>query len=83
MPKRSISISAKCSDMFSGTLRVDGKWVGEYSGYVPSWFPNPKADHDEDYVQLDIDVDTGQILNWKKPTEKMLKEFLTLEEKTK
>lgn len=66
---RVMRIVAKCSDMFSAEL--EGK---DYSGYVPDWFPNPTEDHYGDYVQLHIDLDTGKILNWKKPTEKQLKD---------
>jgi len=79
MPKQIIKLSAKCSDLFDATLVEDneGQKVsqGEYHGYVPSWFPNPNEEHYGDYVQLDIDVETGQILNWKKPTKANLKEF--------
>jgi len=32
-------------------------------------------DHCGDYVELDIDIDTGMILNWKKPTKAQLKEL--------
>jgi hypothetical protein len=66
---KTIKISAKCSDMFYANLIVDGEWVGEYDGYVPDWFPN---DHYGDYVILTIDLDTGRIIDWKKPTQKQL-----------
>jgi hypothetical protein len=60
--KTVLSISAKCSDMYSHQLhRLDGKIV-EYSGYVPSIVPNEYGD----YLTLDIDPYTGTILNWKK-----------------
>ena len=72
MSKRIISITAKCSDMFFAALTVDGERVGGYDGYVPSFFP---GEHYGDYVELRIDVDTGQILNWNKPTAKDLKIF--------
>jgi hypothetical protein len=65
---RTLKISAKCSDLCSIQLIEDGKHVGEYDGYVPSWLPNPNVQHYGDYVELEIDVDTGKILNWKKPT---------------
>jgi hypothetical protein len=57
--------------MFSARLRkAPGVRVGEsYSGYVPEWMP---GEHYGDYVMLDIDVATGQILNWKPPTRKQL-----------
>lgn len=55
--------------MFDADLIVNNKVVGNYTGYVPKFFP---GEHFGDYVQLEIDVDTGQIMNWKKPTEKEL-----------
>ena len=64
-------MSVKCSDMFAATLEEKGKVIGEYDGYVPDFFP---GEHYGDYVMLDIDVETGKILNWKKPTVKQLKE---------
>lgn len=67
-----IEISAKCSDLFGASLYKDGKLVGEYDGYVPDFFP---GEHYGDYVILKIDVDTGKILNWKKPTAADLKIF--------
>ncbi len=65
-----LRVSAKCSDMFNAQLLpgVGGEPVSEYDGYVPGWFPNPNAEHYGDYVTLEIDVATGQILNWKTPT---------------
>ncbi len=63
-----ISITAKCSDLFSARLN-DGR---EYDGYVPAFFP---GEHYGDYVELDIDLATGRITNWKVPTEKDLQNF--------
>ena len=65
-----LHVSAKCSDMFNAQLvpGVNGESVSEMDGYVPKWFPNPEAEHYGDYVELEIDVATGQILNWKTPT---------------
>lgn len=58
-----LSISAKCSDLYSHTLkRRDGTKVN-YDGYVPSFFP---GGHFGDYILLDIDPYSGKILNWKK-----------------
>jgi hypothetical protein len=69
-----ISINAKCSDLFSASLTENNKTIGTMDGYVPAWFPNPRAAHYGDYVELKIDIETGKILNWNKPTEKQLKE---------
>jgi hypothetical protein len=66
---RILRVCAKCSDMFGGTLLEDGR---RYDGYVPDFFP---GQHCGDYVQLDIDIETGQIVNWKRPTEKDLEIF--------
>lgn len=64
-----IKISAKCSDMFCADFfDKEGKMVGSYTGYVPKFFPNPNVEHYGDYVELVIDLSTGLILNWKKPT---------------
>ena len=59
--------------MFSATLIVDGKRVGEYDGYVPLFLQNDCGG--EDYIEMRIDVDTGKILNWTRPTKADLKIF--------
>lgn len=67
-----INISVKCSDMFSADLYVDDKFKGTYDGYVPKFFPGT---HFGDYVELEIDAETGQILNWRKPSAEDLKKL--------
>lgn len=63
-----ISISAKCSDLCYVELTDEKDTVvAEHDGYVPAFMP---GDHCGDYVQLDIDLETGVILNWKRPTRK-------------
>jgi hypothetical protein len=73
-----IKITAKCSDMFNAQLveksTSSREIIGEHDGYVPAWFPNPQTKHYGDYVELEIDIETGQILNWKKPTTAQLHE---------
>jgi hypothetical protein len=73
MKAKTITISAKCSDLCYATLRdAIGNQIGEdHDGYVPKWMPD---EHYGDYVMLDIDVETGRILNWKTPTEAQLRE---------
>jgi hypothetical protein len=69
-----MSICAKCSDQFSAYLTETGNPTAKkYDGYVPDFFP---SDHFGDYIEFTIDIDTGKILNWKKPTKKDLKIFV-------
>jgi hypothetical protein len=65
-----IFITAKCSDLCHITF-IDGaeNEIGERDNYVPDWMPE---NHYGDYVELHINVETGQILNWKTPTQKEL-----------
>ena len=63
----------KVVDRFNASLLVDGKVVAEHNNYVPDFMPE---EHYGDYVELDIDVETGQILNWEKPTQAQLKRGL-------
>lgn len=43
------------------------------SEYVPDCFP---GQHYGDYLELDIDIETGQILNWKAPIESELEQLV-------
>lgn len=67
--QRVLRICGKTSDRFWAELVVDGVQHKNHDGYVPEFFPEK---HYGDYIQLDIDIDSGQILNWKKPTQKEL-----------
>ena len=68
MKATTIHINAKCSDLcFASLTDKDGNPVGkDHDGYVPQWMP---GEHCGDYVELDIDIATGRITNWKKPTD--------------
>jgi len=69
-----LKIFAQCNDCFAMELQTEGVAPPtlNYSGYVPKWFPNPDTRHFGDSVALRIDLETGQILNWKKPTDEDL-----------
>ena len=69
---RILKTCIKCVDRFAATLEEDGKETANYEGYVPGFFPE---EHFGDYVELEIDIDTGVILNWNKPTKKELEEL--------
>ena len=72
---QTIQISAKCADLFYANLQDDRKgMIGEYHGYVPDFFP---GQHYGDYVELEIDIETGHILNWKKPSASDLKKVFS------
>ena len=67
---KTIIITAKCSDLCYITYMDEkNQKVGERDGYVPDFFPE---EHYGDYVELEIEVSTGKILNWKTPTQKEL-----------
>ena len=62
---RFITISAKCSDLFwMRCMDKDKKSLGEYDGYVPSGLGI--GDEFGDYVTFTLDLETGQIQDWKK-----------------
>ena len=69
---RILKVFAKTVDRFTEELIEDNKVSATHDGYVPNFMPE---DHCGDYVELDIDIDTGMILNWKKPTKSHLKEL--------
>jgi len=61
---RTISICAPCSDRFDmSVIDTNGKCIANYDGYVPSFIPNSYGD----YVDMNIDIETGRILNWRNP----------------
>lgn len=63
----------KVCDRFEGDLvDAQGYSVRSYEGYVPGFFP---GEHYGDYLILNIDIETGQITNWKKPAESEIDEF--------
>ena len=59
-------ISAKCSDLFFGEITNDeDKVIKEYDGYVPEELGIGGGN----YVEFEVDLKTGQILNWVPVTE--------------
>ena len=63
---RTIQIYAKPSDCGVYSLKdQNNQLIHEVDGYVPGWFP---GDHYGDYIILDIDIETGYVMNWKTPS---------------
>lgn len=76
---KTISLYMKVSDTFAATLNdQDGAVLKEHEGYVPKFFPGDAdgSSHYGDYLILDIELDTGKILNWKIPTAEQIEEFI-------
>lgn len=72
-----LKLHMKVSDEFVGDLfDSNGNKLREYEGYVPKFMP---GEHFGDYLILDIDINTGQILNWKVPTSEQIEEFVNTE----
>jgi hypothetical protein len=65
-----LRISAKCSDLCTTEYTDKDGNKSESDGYVPK---NIGIDSYGDYVDLDIDMETGQILNWKPVTDAQVK----------
>lgn len=70
-----LKLELKVTDRFRASLESD-KGVEVHAqddGHVPSFMP---GEHYGDYVFLDIDIDTGQIINWKVPTAEQIELFM-------
>ena len=71
---KTLKLCLKVRDCFCAALMSEsGKQLKDYEGYVPNFMP---GEHYGDYVDLEIDIDTGQILNWKKPTPEQIEKFI-------
>jgi desulfoferrodoxin (superoxide reductase-like protein) len=74
---KELRIYSKICDGFTASLHdQDGAEIKDYEGYVPHIMP---GEHYGDYIILNIDIDTGQITNWVKPSKKEIEEFIELE----
>ncbi len=72
---KTLKLHLKVRDEFTAKLvDQDGETLRDYEGYVPSFMP---GQHFGDYVILDIDLDSGQILNWKAPSSSEIQVFVT------
>jgi len=60
-----LSISAKCSDLCYTKFKDAKGNETESDSYVPDGIGISSEGDYGDYVSMDIDMKTGQILNWK------------------
>ncbi|CNH74899.1 Uncharacterised protein [Yersinia pseudotuberculosis] len=72
-----IKTCIKVRDTFTAdVIGVDGNSIGSIENqYVPDLFP---GQHYGDYLELDIDIETGQILNWKPPFPSELEQLVSI-----
>lgn len=70
-----IKTCIKVCDRFTAeVIGSDGEVIRSIEDeYVPDCFP---GQHYGDYLELDIDIETGQILNWKPPMDVELEQLL-------
>lgn len=76
---KSVSVHVKVSDRGSYDFKSpEGEVIKSIDeDYVPSFFP---GEHYGDYLILDIDLDSGQILNWVKPQPSEIESALASED---
>lgn len=76
---KTMHINVKCSDRFSYQLKdAQGETVHKQDdGYVADFMP---GHHYGDYIILDIDLETGQILNWSVPSAHQIQEAIKSED---
>ena len=70
-----LSICTKVSDRFTCQINdQDGKIIADQDdGYVPDFMP---GEHYGDYIILEIELDTGIVKNWVRPTAEQIEEFI-------
>lgn len=74
-----LKIYSKIRDQFTGYIvDQDDQQIGkDHDGYVPDFMP---GNHYGDYLILNIDLDTGQVLNWTPPSKQQIEAFIGGEE---
>lgn len=73
---KTIKIDVKCSDNFGSEIFNDKNiLINKYNGYVPKIIPGRYGD----FVELEIDIDTGKILNWNNNKE-LFEDFIASQE---
>jgi hypothetical protein len=71
---KTLKIHMKVCDQFSATLEdQNGEEIKDYEGYVPDFMPGT---HYGDYLILEIDIDTGKIMNWRTPSPAQIEAFV-------
>ncbi len=74
---RILTISGHCQDRFTARLKTDDKHLE----YGPHYVPGSLGIGGDDYISLEIDIDTGKIVGWNTPTQEQLEEVFPQEDK--
>jgi len=68
-----LRVGVKCNDMCQAVLTGDdGGFLKDHAGYAPAIVPGGPGD----YVEFEIDLATGRLLNWKPPTLEEINDFV-------
>jgi len=72
---KTLLIHLKVSDGFCAHILDENRKElgGQDDGYVPDFMP---GEHYGDYVILEVDIDTGHIANWRKPSKEAIEAFI-------
>ncbi len=72
---KTLKVHRKVSDRFCDSIiDQDGKEIfDQEDGYVPDFMP---GQHYGDYIILDIDLDSGQVVNWSAPSAYQIQEWM-------
>lgn len=76
---KTLKLHLKVCDRFTAEIAdSDNETIWEQDdGYVPDFMP---GQHYGDYVILDIDLDSGQIINWEVPTPGQIEDLINAKE---
>jgi len=66
---KTIRFYGKTSDRFNGSFTDEDGNEKEFDNYPPKFIGR-------DGVSMEIDLETGQILNWKPPTDEDIEDYL-------
>ena len=71
---KSIYITAKVGDLINGHVYdINDTVIISFGGVVPEFFP---SNNYGEYLNLEIELETGKILNWIPPTKEQINEFI-------
>lgn len=72
---KTLKVCGKCCDCCSASLHdQDGEQIGkDWDNYVPMGMG---LGDDPDYIDIEIDLETGKIVGWQPPTQGAIEDFI-------